>query len=106
MSHTDVGVAAGLLNAAFQIGSRPGIAVVTAVATTTTMKALSSSHGADLRQSLSSGHANALAAAVAFPVRGLLVVILMLRSKDGRSVVIRAGEAKAKASAQNNHDGR
>lgn len=99
VSHADVGVAAGLLNSGFQIGSGLGIAVVTTVATTTTMQALTSSHGAGLREALSSGDAHAFAAAVAFPVLGLAVAILVLRSKDGRNVTDRAAEPRAEGSA-------
>jgi predicted MFS family arabinose efflux permease len=104
VSSTDVGIAAGLLNSAFQIGAGLGIAVVTTVATTTSTQALASSHGADLRHALSSGDAHAFAATIAFPVLGILVAIMVLRSRDGRDAANHAGGANDEIAVIRPHD--
>jgi EmrB/QacA subfamily drug resistance transporter len=77
VAERESGLASALNNAAFQIGGALGTAVVTSVA-------LSNTEGPDPLSALTEGFQSAFAAAIVFPVLGLLCAIFLLRKPRGR----------------------
>lgn len=74
----EAGLASGLSNTSFQIGAALGTAIVSTVLVTRTEDFLSSNPGADPLLGLTEGFQSGFAAAVVFPVVGLVVALLLL----------------------------
>jgi EmrB/QacA subfamily drug resistance transporter len=76
VAERESGLASALNNAAFQIGGALGTAVVTSVA-------ISNAAGPDPLVALTEGFQSAFAAAIVFPVLGLICAVLLLRKVQG-----------------------
>jgi MFS family permease len=86
VAESEAGLASGLNNASFQIGSAVGVAILSSVA-------VSGAHGADRLAALTDGYQSAFAVAIAVAALGAVVASLLL----GRS---RKPEPEPEAVAQ------
>jgi hypothetical protein len=81
----DAGLASGLINTSQQIGGALGLAVLSTIATSRTSDVLAAAHGAPsaMPNALTEGFQSAFTAGAAFAIAGVIVALVMLRSRGG-----------------------
>src|SRR4051794_20132125 len=81
----DAGLASGLINTSQQIGGALGLAVLSTIATSKTSDVLAAAHGAPsaMPNALTEGFQSAFTAGAAFAIAGVIVALVMLRSRGG-----------------------
>jgi EmrB/QacA subfamily drug resistance transporter len=94
VDHKDAGLASGIFNTVSQVGAAIGLALLTTISTTKTAHALHA--GASSTVALNRGFADAVLVASGVTVGTLLVVLLVLSTRDNRAFVrmVRAGGAQ------------
>ena len=81
----DAGLASGLINTSQQIGGALGLAVLSTIATSRTSDVLAAAHGAPaaMPNALTEGFQSAFTAGAAFAIAGVLLALVLLRTRGG-----------------------